>query len=62
MNCAVVDISTWAVVNIIVADPAIDKPLEGCLLVALGPDTPCDIGWGYDQTTDLFVDPNPVAP
>ena len=62
MNCAVVDNNTLLVVNIIVADPAIDKPIEGCTLVALDLTTTCDIGWAYDPATGLFIDPNPVAP
>jgi hypothetical protein len=47
MRCAVVD-SSNIVVNIIVADPAIDPAPEGCILVGLPDDSPVSFGWLYD--------------
>lgn len=62
MNCAVVSQETMIVVNIIVADPVLDRPPSGCILVGLTPDTPCDIGWIYDPETNTFSNPNPPLP
>lgn len=62
MNSAVVDELTLIVVNIIVADPAIDPPPDGCILVGLVEGEPCNIGWIYDPATNTFYDPNPPPP
>lgn len=56
MKAAVVEIATNIVVNIIVADPNVDPPPEGCILVDCT-DTPCDIGWVYDPQTGTFSPP-----
>ena len=62
MNSAVVSQDTLIVINIIVADPAIDPPPSGCVLIALTDGEPCDIGWLYDPDTNTFSDPNPPPP
>lgn len=59
MNSAVVSQDTLIVINIIVADPVIDPPPVGCVLVGLADGEPCDIGWLYDPSTNTFSDPNP---
>jgi len=59
MNCAVVDNNTMIVINVIVADPAIDPPPDGCILVGLIEGEFCDIGWVYDPSTNTFSNPNP---
>lgn len=45
------------VVNVIVADPAVDPSPEGHIMIALSNDSPVSIGWTYDGSH--FVDPNP---
>lgn len=60
MRCAVIDIATNTVVNMIVADAAIDAAPGGCLLV--NTDGPCNIGWVYDPVVNDFTDPNPPPP
>jgi hypothetical protein len=57
MGCAVVDLATNIVVNIIVADAATDAAPDGCLLV--NTESPCGIGWTYDPVIGDFIDPNP---
>lgn len=59
MNSALVDIQTNIVINIIVADPAVDPAPEGCTLVGLPDDSPVSFGWIYDPATGQFTDPNP---
>lgn len=59
MNCAVVEQDTLIVINIIVADPVIDPPPAGCVLIGLSPDQLCNIGWIYDPATNTFSNPNP---
>ena len=61
MNSAVVDQNTQIVVNIVVADPTIDPPPVGCILVGLAVDEPCDIGWVYNSGSNTFSDPNPPS-
>lgn len=63
MRCAVVDLSTQIVVNIIVADAATDHGIDGCKLVNLEDAASCDIGWLYDPAaTPAFIDPAPPTP
>lgn len=62
MNCAVVSQDTLIVVNIIVADPFLDPPPAGCVLVGLTDGEPCSIGWLYDPATNTFSNPNPPPP
>lgn len=61
MRAAVVDLLTNIVINIIVANPAVDPAPEGALLVDVT-EAPCDIGWVYDPASGTFTDPNPPAP
>lgn len=58
MRSAVVQISDNIVMNIIMADPAVDPAPEGCILVALSDDSPVTFGWIYDPATGQFTDPN----
>ncbi len=58
MRAAVVDILTNIVINMIVANAAVDAAPEGTFLVDVT-DIPCDIGWVYDPATGTFADPNP---
>ncbi len=62
MNSAVVSQDTLIVVNIIVADPAVDPPPTGCVLIGLTYGEPCGIGWLYDPDTNTFSAPNPPPP
>mgnify|MGYP003340229642 FL=1 len=61
-NCALVDSATNIVVNIIVADPAVDPAPEGCTIIGIPDDSPVSFGWIYDPATGQFTDPNPPAP
>lgn len=60
MRAAVVDLLTNIVINIIVANAAVDAPPDGTLLVDVT-DVFCDIGWVYDPATGTFSDPNAPA-
>lgn len=62
MRCALVDNLTNIVVNIIIADPAVDPSPEGYTLIGLLDDSPVAIGWLYDPVTETFTDPNPPPP
>ena len=56
MRSAVVDLATNVVVNIIVADAAIDAAPAECVLIDINA-IACDIGWLYDPSTHTFADP-----
>jgi hypothetical protein len=58
-RCAVCELGGGLVVNIVVAAPS-DEPPEGCQLVEIMADQPCNIGWAWNGSQ--FVDPNPPAP
>lgn len=55
MRCALVDLSTGAVVNVVMADPAVDEAPEGFAIYAV-PE-----GADVDETTVWTVD-GPVTP
>ena len=57
-NCAVIDLSTNMVTNIIVADPSVDLHPEGTLLIAL-PES-VSIGWRHNED-GTFTDMNPPS-
>jgi hypothetical protein len=57
MNSAVVQNSNETVINVIVADPAIDPAPDGCTLVALPENSPVTFGWIYDPATGQFTAP-----
>lgn len=57
-RCAVCQLSDGLVVNIIIAVPSDPAP-EGCQLVEIMNDQPCDIGWYWTGTE--FIPPAPVA-
>jgi hypothetical protein len=48
-KCAVVQLSNSMVVNLIVAEPTDSSP-DGCELILVPTDVPCDIGWTWDGT------------
>lgn len=58
-RCALVQNSDNTVLNIIVADPAVDPAPAGCILIGLSDDSPVSFGWLYDPVTGQFTDPNP---
>jgi hypothetical protein len=60
-RCAVVQNSYNTVVNVIVADPAVDPAPEGCTLVGLPDDSPVSFGWIYNPADGSFTDPNPPS-
>lgn len=60
MRCAVVD-SSNIVVNLIMADPAVDPAPAGCTLVSLPDDSPVSFGWIYNPADGSVTDPNPPA-
>lgn len=49
MRCALIDLSTNLVVNLIIADPAIDPAPNGYLIVGLPDDSLVDMGWTYNN-------------
>jgi hypothetical protein len=53
-RCAVCQLTDGLVVNIIVAVPS-DPAQEGCQLVEIMNDQPCDIGWYWTGTE--FIPP-----
>jgi hypothetical protein len=55
MRCALVDNLSSLVVNLIIADPAIDTPPEGFILIGLSDEDPVGIGWSWDGSN--FIDP-----
>lgn len=57
MRCAVVEISSGLVINLIIADPVVDPAPDGSLLIGLPDDSPVSIGWIWDG--ENFIDPNP---
>lgn len=59
MRCAVVQNSDETVINVIVADPAVDPAPEGCTLIGIPDDSPVTFGWVYNPVTKTFYDPNP---
>lgn len=52
MVCAVIRLSDYGVINLIVAAES-DAPPDGCFLLAVDEMT-VGIGWVYDPETDLF--------
>jgi len=61
-RCALVQNSDETVINIIIADPAVDPAPEGCTIIGIPDDSPVSFGWIYDPATGTFTDPNPPAP
>lgn len=57
---ALVDDTTLIVVNIVMADPAVDPAPPGYLLIGLQPGMTCQIGDIYDPVTNTFSPPPPV--
>ena len=53
-NCAVVQLIDNVVVNKIVAEPT-DLAPDGCYLVLIPDEVPCDMGWTWDGTN--FIEP-----
>jgi hypothetical protein len=58
-TCALVQNSNETVVNMIVADPAVDPAPEGYTIVGLPEGSPVTFGWIYNPTDGTFTDPNP---
>jgi hypothetical protein len=56
--CAVVDLNSNVVVNMIVAEVS-DLAPEGTRLIEVTPDMAGHIGWTWDGTK--FIDPNPPS-
>ena len=54
---ALVDDTTLIVVNIVMADPAVDPAPPGYLLIGLQPGMTCQIGDIYDPATNTFSPP-----
>ena len=57
MRCALVEISSGLVTNLIIADPVIDPSPDGFILIGLSDEDPVNIGWTWDGTE--FINPNP---
>ena len=61
MHCAVVDLTTNMVINVIIADFANDPHPEGTLLVGLPEGNIVSFGWKYNAD-GAFTDMNPPPP
>lgn len=61
MRCAFVNSATNIVENIIMADPTVDIPPPGYLIIGLPDDSLVTFGWVYDPVTGQFTDPNPPS-
>jgi hypothetical protein len=59
VTCAVCRLDTGLIVNVIVADPADDCPVDGCRLVEMQGGVLCAIGDTWDGNS--FVNKNPTA-
>jgi hypothetical protein len=57
MRCAVINIETNNVENVIIADAASDPAPPGHLLVNIPEDSLVAIGWYYDPVTEQFTQP-----
>lgn len=57
MRCALVDLSTNIVVNLIIANPELDVPPVGYLIVGIPDDSPVQFDWIYNPTTNEFTPP-----
>jgi hypothetical protein len=57
MRCALVDLSTNLVVNLVIADPSVDPNPEGFILISLSDEDPVSIDWTWDGQS--FTNPNP---
>ena len=55
MRCALVEISSGLVTNLIIADPAIDPSPDGFILISLSDEDPVSIGWTWDGQS--FINP-----
>lgn len=55
MRCALVDNNTNLVVNLIIADPAVDPAPSDSTLISLSDDNPVSIGWAWNGSD--FVEP-----
>lgn len=58
-RCALVDDFTNIVMNVIMADPAVDPSPENFTVVGIPDDSLVSYGWVYDPSTQTFTDPNP---
>lgn len=56
MRCAVVEISTYVVQNVVVAEPSDPAP-DACELIGIADDEACAIGYLYDPITKTFSPP-----
>lgn len=57
MRCALVDLNTNIVVNLIIADPEADPAPVGYLIVGLLEGSQVEIGWSYNSATGEFTPP-----
>ena len=60
ITSALVDAETLIVVNVIVADPAVDPAPPGYLLIGLQPGQDCQAGYIYDPVPGALTPPEPI--
>ena len=60
ITSALVDAEPLIVVNVIVADPAVDPAPPGYLLIGLQPGQDCQAGYIYDPVTGALTPPEPI--
>lgn len=61
MKAALIDILTGIVLNVIVANAAVDRAPEGTMLVQLPSDSLVDPNYAYDLKTKTFIAPTVVV-
>lgn len=57
MRCALINLKTNTVENVIMADPETDTVPKNFLLVSLSDDSPVFIEWFYNPITESFSEP-----
>jgi len=57
-TAAVVDLTSFVVVNVIVADAQTDPAPSGCELIDITNNANCGIGWTYNPTSQTFSPPS----
>ena len=48
MRCALVEISSGLVTNLIIANPAVDPSPDGFILIGISDEDQVEIGWSWD--------------
>lgn len=55
MRCAVVNLTSYIVENLIIANPSVDPTPDGFLLISVSDEDPVSIGWSYSPEINDFI-------